>query len=298
MDKGAAKLIAELLPVHPGFANIYADKINEGKNLLSKSSINIISLVRNIDLLLIKNIPLIVSFFNNYATNVNHIFYENDSTDKTKEVLQQYKQVYPNNIHVISKDFGREQFGSIKSIDRLKALSEYRNEAKEYSKQLNSDFTIVLDMDFDDINLDGLLNSFGWLGTENSISGVAGNSYFLRSGLYIDDPERYNLLNYDSWAFRHNWWADLHNHLPAPQNTLDPMAWFGFWIPPTGSYPITVNSAFGGAAIYKTSVYLAGNYDHVDCEHVCFHYSLFTNKDIDFRLVLNPSQQMLFKVID
>lgn len=291
-------MISELLPVHPGFTNIYQTKIEEGKNLLSKSSINIISLVRNIDLLLMKNIPSILSFFNTYTDKVNHIFYENDSIDKTKKILEQYKNVYPNNIHVISKDFGREQFGSIKSTDRLKALSEYRNEAKEYSKQLNSDFTIVLDMDFDDINLDGLLNSFGWIATENSISGVAGNSYFLRSGLYADDPERYNLLNYDSWAFRHNWWTDLHNSPPAPQNTLDAMAWFGFWIPPTGSYPITVNSAFGGSAIYRSNIYLEGKYDYLDCEHVCFHYSLFNNKNIDFRLVLNPSQQMLFKVLD
>lgn len=289
-------MIEELLPVHTGFANTYKDKIEHGKKLLEQSSITIISLVRNVETYLIKNIPLILSFFNNYTNNVNYIFYENDSIDHTKQILKHYQKIYPNNIHIISKDFGREHFGSVKSTDRVKALSEYRNEAKEYSKNLNSDFTIVLDIDFNDINLDGLLNSFGWISTENSISGVAGNSFFLREGLYSSDPERYNVINYDSWAFRHNWWTDLHISPPAPQNTLDSMVWFSFWIPPTGSYPITVNSAFGGCAIYKTSTYIQGNYDHVDCEHVCFHYSLFTNKEIDFRLVLNPSQQILHKV--
>jgi hypothetical protein len=291
-------MITELLPIHPGFKDIYLSKIDQGKKLLKQSNITIISLVRSIDISLIKNIPLIINFFKNYAYNLNHIFYENDSIDKTKLILNKYKKIYPNNIHLISKNFDREQFGSIKNVNRIKALAEYRNEAKEYAKTIDSDFIVVLDMDFDDINLDGLLNSFGWLAAEQSVSAVAGNSFYLRSGLYKDNPERYNIFNYDSWAFRHNWWTDFHVSPPAPSNTLDSMAWFGFWIPPTGSHPITVNSAFGGCGIYRKDIYFRGLYDHMDCEHVCFHYSLAMNKDINFRLVLNPSQQMLFESID
>jgi hypothetical protein len=88
---------------------------------------------------------------------------------------------------------------------------------------------------------------------------------------------------------------DLQNNFPAPQNTIDPMIWFGFWIPPTGSFPIEVNSAFGGCCIYRSSVYFQADYAFLDCEHVCFHYNLYANKNINFSLVLNPSQQMVFK---
>jgi hypothetical protein len=79
------------------------------------------------------------------------------------------------------------------------------------------------------------------------------------------------------------------------ENTIDPMFWFGCWIMPTGSSPITVNSAFGGSCIYRSNIYFEANYDFMDCEHVCFHYNLYSSKNINFRLILNPSQQMVFK---
>jgi hypothetical protein len=43
-------------------------------------------------------------------------------------------------------------------------------------------------------------------------------------------------------------------------------------MPPVGSPPSLVSSAFGGMAIYRTDAYLAGTYDGTtDCEHVPFH---------------------------
>jgi hypothetical protein len=51
---------------------------------------------------------------------------------------------------------------------------------------------------------------------------------------------------------------------------------FGYtWMPPVGSPPALVSSAFGGMAIYRTDAYLAGTYDGTtDCEHVPFHQSI------------------------
>jgi hypothetical protein len=83
--------------------------------------------------------------------------------------------------------------------------------------------------------------------------------------------------------------------LPAPENTYDPMLWFGFWIPPVGCSPIIVNSAFGGCGIYRSSMYFLEDYDDKDCEHVCFHYNLSKENPL-FKLVLNPSQRMLFYI--
>lgn len=289
-------MIESLLPLHPTLKRSYELKMNDGTQLLNKSSITIISLVRDVERVLETNINTVVAFFEKYGSKINYVFFENDSIDDTKNILQKYKKIYPNKLHVISQNFDRQLFGPVKSEERIKALSEYRNTAKQYASGLESDFVIVLDMDFDEIRLDGLLNSFGWFHTESSITAIAGNSFQYRPGLYSGDPSLYNLWNYDSWAFRHNWWLDLHNNLPAPENTIDPMFWFGCWIPPTGSSPITVNSAFGGCAIYRSNIYFHANYDYMDCEHVCFHYNLYANKDLNFRLVLNPSQQMIFKL--
>jgi hypothetical protein len=286
--------LSDLLPLHNLYHKKYHLLVDAGKKSLNETNITILSLVRNLDTKLSNNINTLLKFFSLHNSNTNMVFFENDSIDNTKKILNDFKIKHPNNIHIISEDNGKKQFGSVKSEERLKSLSEYRNRAKDYAKDLKSDFVIVLDMDFDEISLDGLLNSFGWLATEPNISGVAGNSFEYKKGLAPHDPNLYNLWNYDSWAFRQNWWLDFHNVQPCPTNTVDPMVWFGLWIPPTGSSPITVNSAFGGSCIYRSSIYFNGQYDYKDCEHVCFHYSLYSNPSNNFRLVLNPSQQMVF----
>lgn len=282
-----------ILPVHNMFLNSYNNRIKDGQEYLKDKTVTILSLARNIESKLEKNLSRIQPFFDEYTLNYSLVFFENDSTDKTKSILDKYSTEY-SNFHSICENFNRPHFPSIKHPDRIKALAEYRNKIKNYAQNIKSDFVIVLDMDFDDIRLDGILNSFGWLASDNSISAVSGNSFEYKMGLDSKNPNKRNLWNYDSWAFRHTWWVDFHANPPAPDNSLDPMTWFGLWIPPTGSLPIIVNSAFGGCCIYKSSVFFKEDYGDVDCEHVCFHYSLYANPNINFKLVLNPSQQMLF----
>jgi hypothetical protein len=285
--------IETLLPVTQIYMEDYHNKVAHGQLLLKTTNITVISLVRNIGKILETNIENISSFFRSHCKTYRHIFFENDSADNTKDVIQQFQSKYPDNIYIISENLNREHFGSVKSEDRLKALAEYRNKAKSYASEFESDFIIILDMDFDSISLYGILNSFGWMASFDSISAVAGNSFQYKKGLYTEDPERYNLWNYDSWAYRHTWWTDLQVVLPAPENTYDSMLWFGLWIPPVGCSPMVVNSAFGGCGIYRSSIYFLADYDDKDCEHVCFHYNLLKKNPL-FKLALNPSQRMLF----
>ena len=74
-------------------------------------------------------------------------------------------------------------------------------------------------------------------------------------------------LHYDCWALRLNsYWDDYTNGLGG---------WKHQWMPPVGSPPVLVSSAFGGFAIYRNEAYLAGTYDGTrDCEHVPFHKSV------------------------
>lgn len=54
--------------------------------------------------------------------------YENDSTDRTKEMLKDYQDIYPRLLFFVrSDDLGTKQYGSIWSIDRLRNLAAYRN---------------------------------------------------------------------------------------------------------------------------------------------------------------------------
>lgn len=288
--------LSELLPLNSFYKQEYEQYIQRGKELLKNSKITVLSLARNLDKKLDTNINTILNFFELYKAKTNLVIFENDSIDNTKVVLNNCQKKYPQNLHVISESNNRAQFGPVKNQQRIQALSEYRNKLKDYAQNLESDFVVILDIDFDELNLDGLLNSFGWLATQSYISAIAGNSFEYKKGLVPNDPLAYNVWNYDSWAFRHTWWFDFHSVHPCPGNHVDPMLWFGFWIPPTGSYPFSVNSAFGGCCIYRSNIYFNGLYDYKDCEHVCFHHSLYANAQNNFQLVLNPSQQMLFIV--
>lgn len=289
------KKLSELLPLYEIYEENYVKQINDGITILQNSNITILSLVRNVENVLEKNIDLLVSFFTKYEANVNILLYENDSVDDTKNILEKLKEKYSDKLTFISENLDRPHYGTVKDENRIKALSEYRNKLKEIAQQkAPGDFVIVLDMDFDDISLSGLLNSFGYLRNNPVISAVAGNSFEYKKGLDSRNPDIYNMWNYDCWAFRQTWWLDNEVFPPAPNNNLAPMFWFGLFIPPTGSGIFSVNSAFGGCCIYRSDIYFKGNYDYKDCEHVCFHYSLAKDTSNNFRLVLNPSQQMVF----
>ena len=68
--------------------------------------------------------------------------------------------------------------------------------------------------------------------------------------------------------------------------------WGYSWLPPVGSNPAIVASAFGGLCIYRTEAYLRGTYaGEEDVEHVPFHQSIA--KATYQNIYLNPSQRMI-----
>lgn len=279
-----------LIPTKPHI-DLYKVKINEGINHLKESSITIACLVRDVESVIDNNISKIINFSKTYSKNYNIIFFENDSKDNTKNKLLKIKEKY-SNINFISRNYSRPKFGPVKTKARTIALAEYRNELKDFIKtNYNTDYVIVLDFDFIDFSENGLLNSFGWLSEFPDYSAIAGNSFQFRK--VFNDNDELDFWNYDSWAYRGSWWEDLTQYSAYEARHYDPMLWFGLWIPPIGSEPFKVNSAFGGCCIYRPDYYYNGTYEGSDCEHVTFHKSLYYNNN--FKLYLNPSQIMLFK---
>jgi hypothetical protein len=230
-----------------------------------------------------------------YPNLISYLFFyninENDSNDNTKKILEQASKKY--NLHYLSEDLNTRQYGSVKVKERINLLSDYRNKCIEKIKELinnntitNPDYIIVVDLDFKEFFNEGIIHSIGWMKENPSTKACAGNSF---------EPKTFGghpiTWNYDSWAFRLNWWEDIQKY-NNPNTHQDLMYWFGLWVPPVGCDPIKVNSAFGGSCIYKSEYYLKGHYDSYDCEHVCFHKYLHDNFE-DFELRLNPSQIML-----
>lgn len=279
--------IEQLLKVNKFHTENYQLYIDRGIDYLAKTKISFACLVRDIENRIDSNITKVHNFAKKYCQEYNIIFFENDSTDNTVSKLEQIKLQYTN-VDFISKKYNRAKFGSVKIPARTIALSEYRNELNRFIKtNYNNDYIIVLDFDFADFSENGILNSFGYFASNKEYSGIVGNSFSIQTLFGMSDQ----LWNYDSWAYRGSWWEDITQNPTI--NHIDPMGWFGLWIPPVGSKPFQVNSAFGGCGIYKSNYYHEGIYSGPDCEHVLFHYSLY-NKYTDFKLFLNPSQVMLF----
>lgn len=275
----------------PEFKTQYFQQIDLGKQFVKNKNISIVGLARNLSDNLYTNIHYI-NQLSEFFQEINYFVYENDSTDSTVSILDNLSKTLPNfnyrsdllNLH----HFTHSKPNNLKSKERTTNLALHRNNCLEYVKNnlSHTDFTIVIDLDFKQFSIDGILNSFGWF-SQDASDGIVGNSFQRKDNTSLS----YTLWNYDCWAYRGNWWNDLQNYSDAYD--IDPMAWFGLWQPPIGSQPIKVNSAFGGIGIYKTSDYTNSKYEGYDCEHVCFHKNLLMNNS-NYRLSINPSQIMLF----
>lgn len=284
-----------MITILPEFEQLYFDKIRLGKNFIQDKQLIIVGLVRNLEHILYENITTLATL-KRYCPDINFFLYENDSTDNTVRILKKCKKEI-DNFEYVSDKLNLEFFNhqtikdkkNLKSVERTENLAKHRNSCISYVKDnfSQSDFIIVMDMDFEKFSMDGILNSFGWF-SENFADALAGISLELKN---LFSQTNQHLWNYDCWAYRGSWWEDLQKY--SSHYGYDPMLWFGFWQPPIGSQPIQVNSAFGGIGIYKTEHYISVQYEGYDCEHVCFHKNL-QNKYPNYKLCINPSQLMLF----
>jgi glycosyltransferase involved in cell wall biosynthesis len=281
--------IETLLPISKEFNTQYDFYKENGKNFLSTQKICIISLTRNTSYTINNVISSLVQLGNN-AKDYKIIFFENDSSDNTVELINNWISNNPN-ISLLTETYNKPQYGQVQDIERTILLAEYRNKLKYYIQENYSDydFVIVTDSDFQNFSLDGVYNSFGWLFNDQNIGAMCGNSFQYKR-LSVSDSDM-SLWNYDSWAYRGSWWNNLQTHKSA-KISYDPMVWFGLQVLPVGSYPFRINSGFGGMTIYRTKFYLSADYSGEDCEHVMFHYNL-KQKNPEFHLFLNPSQRML-----
>ena len=283
-------MIDQILPVLDFYKDSYNDKVKSGQNYLLNQKVAIVGLCRNAQKYIENNLQRIVSLVDGKCSDYKIVLFENDSTDDTTKIIERLSQ-QNNKIVLLSQNFNRPQFGTVKDKERTLALAEYRNLLKEYVRKNLSDydFTIVIDTDFQDFSFAGIYNSFGWI-KEHNLQAVCGNSFELKKVFGPND----SLWNYDCWAFRGTWWHDWQSYPTSVYQNYNQMGWFGIWILPPGSPPVRINSGFGGCCIYKTQSFITAEYNGNDCEHVTFHYDLY-QKNPNFNLLLNPAQVMLLR---
>lgn len=256
------------------FGESFQENVLAGSRLLSSSRLAVVGLARNCAGPLHENLRRLQNLVENAAAWQLHIE-TNDNTDETVQVLADFCREH-RAATFTAQTLDRQQFSAEFAGPRTIALAEYRAACQQWVRECaaDADFTIVIDWDqWGGWSSAGVLNGLGWLAKKPDAYGMASVS-LLQSPVMATDQagnttKQAAWLQYDAWALRLNsYWDDY---------TAGHGGWKHHWLPPVGSPPVPVCSAFGGLAIYRTAAYLKGTYNgERDCEHVSFHESVAT----------------------
>ena len=262
------------------YATDYAQKVADGRAIAREQSATIVAIARNAMPLMANTFDLLCEVQAGFA-DCQMFVYENDSTDGTDTALDRAVSVLP---------WLTVEHGSLGGSDsrgfepeRTMRLAHCRNRCLEWVREHRpkTAVTIVVDMDPEwGFSVDGVFNSIAWLAEKRSsvISPRAGGMASYSLIRMPQEDGNVGVAHYDAWAARPpSWWRDRRNEIG--------FMWFSAFLPPVGSPPCPMNSAFGGLAVYLTEAYLSGGYSGEDCEHVPHHRRM---RQAGWPMYLNP----------
>ena len=252
-----------------GNENFEADSnnINISKDSLF-SSVVVVGTARNIEKFLPTTLNKIQMICNCFQKS-NVIIYENDSNDKTLEMLQDW-----------AKNNANAQIITETNVPGLRAqrIAHGRNIVMKKALELNTEYIVV--MDLDDVN--DKLSKDAFLSTLN-ITDIDW------AAMTANQTDKY----YDLWALRtyDDWmpfdcWECVHKEKKAVHLCVNDR----YKHINENEKPILVKSAFGGLGIYKTkylanSIYDGGKDNNEICEHISFNENILKNGG---KIYINP----------
>jgi hypothetical protein len=260
-------------PLEP-FEPLFRQRVIEGSVRLALSKVAIVGLARNCAAPLKANLERVKTLGEKCRAWRFHCE-TNDNTDATTEVLAEFCSRHPQASYR-DRTLERPQFSAEFAGPRTQALAEYRTACQEWVRHHSADADLVVVIDFDMWGgwiPSGLHAGVGCLQAMPEAYGMASISLIEHPGYVLEQGVPKSVpawIHYDCWAMRGvgqrgNFFDDY---------TAGQGGWKHQYLPPVGSPPVLVSSAFGGMGIYRTEAYLAGKYDGSDCEHVPFHQSV------------------------
>lgn len=252
-------------PVNP---SKYQKKVKEGYMLMKKKKLVVLGLAYNLGEegthKFMKRLIRLAKDWKDYQ----FVIYAADSSDCTFEILKSYQ--------VDERLILPEEIFDKTGLTRIQKMSRLRNIVKK-NITLKADYVLFQDCDLaSPISQDGLAHSVAYMKKYDAVfANGLNNEFFIN--LHIPYLGYYY---YDSFAY-----------VEDPENANNPLV--ANMALERGETPLSVISAFGGAALYKYSVYSKYDYDEkkkYECEHVTLNKKIYKNGG---RLAINPSFLLL-----
>jgi hypothetical protein len=148
-------------------------------------------IVKDGDKYLEKNLTKIIQFGDLYLDNYRIYYVENDSVDKTKEILDKFKKKYKNIYGKHLKLDGKHSTNLCKNnnvyncSNRTRRLAFIRNQVLNQAKKWSEcNYMIMLDFDFMYFDMKELYNMFNIIKNSKNINGIFGMSVSHKKCLY------------------------------------------------------------------------------------------------------------------
>lgn len=274
-----------IYPLQP-FAADFQQLAEAGQKELEDSSVVFVGLARNCGKHLAANLKRLEQLTASCREWRLHVE-TNDNDDDTDQVLVDFCAAH-RQATFASQRLYRKQYTSEFAGRRTEALAEYRTACQRWVRDnaRYEDFVVVIDFDaWGGWSHAGFMHGIGTMANTPEAYGMASVSLIQHPTLGMGEDQKPQVVpgwvHYDAWAYRLNSYFD------------DYTAGLGGWkhqhLPPVGSPPFQVCSAFGGMAIYDTWAYLKGTYSGTDCEHVTFHRTI--TERTGMRLYLDPAMR-------
>jgi hypothetical protein len=268
------------------FAADYKRHADAGAEELAKAEVVFVGLARNCGTWLAHNLARLELLAAGCKAWQLHIE-TNDNEDDTDQVLLDFCRQHPQATFT-SQRLGRKQYTTEFAGRRTEALAQYRTACQRWVAEnvRHADYVVVIDFDaWGGWSHSGFLHGLGRMAATKDAIGMASVSLIQHPQMQMGEDKKPTLgigwVHYDAWALRLNSaWDDYTSGMGG---------WKHQWLPPVGSPPVPVVSAFGGMVIYDTYAYLKGTYSGKDCEHVPFHVTMA--EQAKGRLYLDPAMR-------
>jgi hypothetical protein len=265
------------VPVEAEYEDRFRADVDDGAAVAAQEQLVIVGMARNIGAILphtINRLERIAARFGSWRA----VVVENDSIDDTKSVLRDWAEARPGQVIADCRDLGREHLSGFERA-RVERYAEYRNRYREIAANEwpEARYTLAVDLDpWGGFSEDGILSSVAWMGHLPLTAAMASTSIYLAK---TANGQR-TWAHYDQWAYRQ------YSYTPRWDT------YFLQWLPPPGTPPVRVFSAFGAACLYSNQWFYRCRYESIDgdIEHVGLHKHM---ADLGGACYLNPASRVL-----